>query len=124
MEISLVIGYNCPRVVRPREIIAGGEDDPFGQRSLLGWGVIGSVCKFPNKDDSDKGVCNKLIATETHQHFAFGTKVKEVLNPEKVLGVLESDSLEKNPKGKPYSVEDVRFLKILEAGITDTGKVI
>ena len=44
LEISLLIGNNCPRVVRPREILAGGEDDPYGQRSLLGWGVVGKVC--------------------------------------------------------------------------------
>ena len=117
IEISLLIGNNCPRVVRPREIVAGGEDDPYGQRSLLGWGVIGKVCQSPIAEDCVEGVCNKLIATEAHHHFTFGTKVKEILNPEKILRALESDFTEKNPKGEPYSVEDERFLKILNAGI-------
>ena len=41
-EISLLIGNNCPRVIRPREVVPGGEDEPYGQRTLLGWGVIGT----------------------------------------------------------------------------------
>ena len=44
-ETSLLIGNNCPRIIRPREVVLGGEDEPYGQRTLLGWGVIGSVCK-------------------------------------------------------------------------------
>ena len=116
-EISLLIGNNCPRVVRPREIMAGEEHDPYGQRSLLGWGVIGRLCQSPSVEDYPQGVCNKLIAAETHQHFAYGTKVKEVLNPEKVLQVLQSDFAEQNSRTQPYLVEDELFLNILNAGI-------
>ena len=38
IEISLLIGNNCPRAIRPREVVVGGEDDPYGQKALLGWG--------------------------------------------------------------------------------------
>ncbi|XP_038055409.1 uncharacterized protein LOC119727556 [Patiria miniata] len=118
LHISLLIGSNCPRVVRPREIIAGGEDDPYGQRSLLGWGVIGNVCKAARQTDDQPAVCNKVVAAEpqSYQHFVYGTRVKEVLNPEKVLKVLESDFVE-NHQGKPYSVEDEKFLSVMEKGI-------
>ena len=116
-EISLLIGKNCPRVVRPREIMTGEEDDRYGQRSLLGWGVIGRICQSPSVEHYPQGVCNTLIAAETHQHFAYGTKTKEVLNPEKVLQVLQSDFAEQNSRTQPYSVEDERFLNVLNAGI-------
>ena len=29
VEISLLIGNNCPSIVRPREVLVGGEDDPM-----------------------------------------------------------------------------------------------
>ena len=115
LEISLLIRSNCPSVVRPREVIAGGEDDPYGQRSLLSWGVIGRVCKSPLRDE-DKGVCNKTVAAETYQHFVYGTKTKEIFNADKVLKILESDFNETSCKNKPYSTEDSKFISILETG--------
>ncbi|KAK3748422.1 hypothetical protein QZH41_005765 [Actinostola sp. cb2023] len=83
-EISLLIGSNCPRLIRPREIVAGDEDEPYGQRTLLGWGVIG--------------------------------RAKEILAPD-VLKVLETDFQETSTKLKPFSVEDKRFLRLMEDGI-------
>ncbi|KAK3729896.1 hypothetical protein QZH41_001714 [Actinostola sp. cb2023] len=53
-EISLLIGSNCPRLIRPREIVAGDEDEPYGQRTLLGWGVIGRVCKSRDEGGKDR----------------------------------------------------------------------
>jgi hypothetical protein len=117
VEISLLIGNNCPRIVRPREVIVGGEDDPYGQRSLLGWGVIGNVCKSSEKDDVIRdGYCNKTVVT-SYPNFAFATKAKEIIQPQKVLEVLESDFIERQTDRKAYSVEDAQFMRILENGI-------
>ena len=44
-------------------------------------------------------------------------KTKEIINPEKILRVLESDFVESSASKKPYSIEDHRFLTILENGI-------
>ena len=116
-EISILIGNNCPRAIRPREIVAGEDDEPYTQRTVLGWGVIGRVCKSRNKEDGDKGVCNRVAASEIHSRFAFSTKAKEIIDPEKVLRVLETDFVETSTKNKPYSVEDERFLRILDDGV-------
>ena len=112
-EISLLIGNNCTRAIRPRSIIAGREDDPYGQESLLGWGVVGSVCTA-ERHSEDRGVCHKVNATETR--FAFSSKTKEIFDPNKVLKTLERDFIDHTQRGK-YSVEDDRFLKVLEKGI-------
>ncbi|XP_071491739.1 uncharacterized protein [Diadema antillarum] len=114
VEVSLLIGNNCPRAIRPREIICGGEDDPYAQRSLLGWGVVGSVCLTAT---SDEGVCNRMTVTEKHPRFTFSSKVKEVFSAEKVLQVLEQDFKETDSKGEPYSVEETKFMEILEKGV-------
>jgi len=106
VEISLLIGNNCPSIVRPREVLVGGEDDPYGQRSLMGWGIIGKVCKTVGEDNSREGTCNKVVVKETHEHFVFTTKVKEFINPQTILKVLESDFAERSAKTKPYSAED------------------
>ncbi|XP_071481015.1 uncharacterized protein [Diadema antillarum] len=114
VEVSLLIGNNCPRAIRPREIICGGEDDPYAQRSLLGWGVVGSVCLTAT---SDEGVCNRMTVTEKHPRFTFSSKVKEVFSAEKVLQVLEQDFKETDSKGEPCSVEETKFMEILEKGV-------
>ena len=101
VEISLLIGNNCPSIVRPREVLVGGEDDPYGQRSLMGWGIISKVCKTTGEVNHKEVVCNKVVAKETHEHFAFTTKVKEVINPQKIIKILESDFTESSVNTKP-----------------------
>ena len=63
-EISILIGNNCPRAIRPREIVAGEDDEPYAQRTILGWGVIGRVCKSSDVENTDVGVCNRVAASE------------------------------------------------------------
>ena len=120
VSISLLIGYNFPRAIRPREVVVGGEDDPYGQKSLLGWGVIGRICKSQSDDSTQQIHCNKILADERNSKFIFPTTVKEILFPEKILEILESDFHERGNKGKSLSVQDERFLKILNEDIRKT----
>ena len=43
VEVGLLIGLNCPSALRPREIVYGGESDPYAVRSLLGWYINGPL---------------------------------------------------------------------------------
>ena len=43
-DIGSLLVVNCPRVIKPREAIPGGEEDPWAAR-LLGWGIIGLISK-------------------------------------------------------------------------------
>ncbi|KAG1651579.1 hypothetical protein GQR58_026910 [Nymphon striatum] len=109
IKVALLIGSNIPRLTRPRNLLVGGEDQPYGQRCLFGWGIIGNVCKY------DK---NRQSNADTS---CFRTSLEE-LNKEnylrKVIKVMETDFSEHNTSyfGKPYSVEDERFMKIMETG--------
>ncbi|KAI5085315.1 hypothetical protein C0J45_23790, partial [Silurus meridionalis] len=40
-EVGLLVGYNCPQALLPRDVICGKEDQPFAQRSVLGWSIVG-----------------------------------------------------------------------------------
>ena len=113
-EISILIGNNCPKAIQPRGIVAGEDDELYAQRTILGWGVIGRVCKSRDKEGGEKGVCNRVAAGEINSRCAFSTKAKEIIDPGKILRMLETDFVDTSTKSKPYSVEDKRFLRILE----------
>ena len=39
VEIGVLIELNCPRAVRPRDVLHGKQNDPYAVRSLLGWHI-------------------------------------------------------------------------------------
>lgn len=117
VEVSLLIGSNCTRAIRPREIIARGEDEPYGQKTILGWGVVGTICKTPSEDVGADANCCRTAAKEDRNHFVFASKTKEIISPEAVINVLAKDFNENLSESKPYSVQDSRFVRILEGGI-------
>ena len=41
VDVGLLIGANCTKAIKPREVIPGADDDPYAVRTTLGWGVIG-----------------------------------------------------------------------------------
>ena len=58
VKVSLLIRNNVPRVVRRCEIISGGEDKPYAQRSpYLAGGIVGVVCQTAQRN---KVVSNRL----------------------------------------------------------------
>ena len=42
-EIGLLIGCNCARAMMPREVIPPDGEGPYGQRTDLGWSIVGVV---------------------------------------------------------------------------------
>ncbi|XP_030828067.1 uncharacterized protein LOC105436445 isoform X1 [Strongylocentrotus purpuratus] len=116
VKVSLLIGNNCSRAIRPREVIAGGEDDPYAMKTALGWGVVGKVCQTSVQDDGVL-ICNRISAIERHPKFAYASKAKEILDTEKIIQILEQDFKDSGANGEPYSVEETRFMEILESGI-------
>ena len=43
IEIGLLIGCNCPRTIKPKELITGKSEDPYAVRTSLGWCIVGPV---------------------------------------------------------------------------------
>ena len=43
IEIGLLIGCNCPKAIKPKEVITGKSEDPYAVRTLLGWCIVGPV---------------------------------------------------------------------------------
>ena len=49
-EVGLLIGYNCPQALAPRAVICGNHDEPYAQKTDLGWSIVGMVQK--QEDDA------------------------------------------------------------------------
>ena len=43
VEVSLLIGCNCPKALKPQEVILRNDNDPYAVKTKLGWGIIGPV---------------------------------------------------------------------------------
>ncbi|XP_006817261.1 uncharacterized protein LOC102809485, partial [Saccoglossus kowalevskii] len=112
IEIGLLIGMNCPRALKPREVIPGDDDDPYAVRTDLGWGVIGVM----NSPDYDLSSYCQVINTEGKRcHFTYRTQVKEI-SPLQVNKMFEQDFNERKSEDK-ISLEDRQFLQIVTDGI-------
>ncbi|KAL4006146.1 hypothetical protein ACER0C_005859 [Sarotherodon galilaeus] len=94
-EVGLLIGYDCPSALAPLEIVTGKINEPFAQRTLLGWN------------------------REGNQSYVHRITVKEMPIPSAtdVLKVLETDFNERNYDDKYVSQDDVRFIQILSDAI-------
>ena len=126
VSVGLLIGSNCSQAIMPREVIPGKPNEPYAQRTDLGWGIIGNVGgAVADEDIVSNGVANH-ISTESIQfpnastqktcHFTFKSSVKEVINPVRFREMLESDFSERS-SDQPMSQDDKTFLLKMEQGV-------
>ncbi|XP_034053580.1 uncharacterized protein LOC117533769 [Gymnodraco acuticeps] len=87
-EVGLLIGYNCSQALLPREVVSGKENQPYAQRTDLGWSIVGNM--NPCLDYGDAiGVSHRIVVTQvtpgvepslslkTEVHYVSRTKVKD-----------------------------------------------
>ncbi|KAL4004275.1 signal-regulatory protein delta [Sarotherodon galilaeus] len=120
-EIGLLIGYNCPQALMPREVECGEDNLPFAQKTDVGWSIVSYG--DPSEHYSDAiGVSHRIIVKQvtpepkvtsklkSEVHYVCKTRIKEMTTPEDVLKVLESDFSERLGEEANLSQEDLRFL--------------
>ena len=107
-EAGLLIGFNCPQALVPREVIYGKDDEPFAVRMDLGWSIVGNSCPAAHNFN--------VIS------FCHHTSVKEspLITPIDALKALERDFQDTDTSDKTMSQEDIKFLEIMDAGIRKT----
>ena len=108
IDIGLLIGYNCPRALAPRDVIPPEGEGPFAQKTSLGWGIVGTAYNSGGIESH----CTHLCTESSHLRIVLRTSVKEVLIPENLTYPSESRA---NPFEKGLSIEDERFLSLMEA---------
>ena len=115
IEVCLLIGLNCPKALRPREVIHGQDTEPYAVRSILGWYINGPI----SRNDDVAVNCNRVHVQSVNQSsgcIVTERDVKEEIAPKAVERMFELDFLEK-AKGLATSKEDREFLKKIESGI-------
>ena len=131
VEIGLLIGSNCPRAIMPRKVIPGKDNEPYAQKTDLGWGIVGNVSRSNLERDKDQEEMHtthacRVIPRCTNDtnpsyrktcFFSVKTTTKEILNPVQVRQILESDFSEGKTNEQPISQDDRKFIRKVEQGI-------
>lgn len=123
LEVGLLIGCNCPKAIKPKEVILGKSDEPYAIRTLLGWCVVGPVGELDGEalidSNSHRILAREVIPnTKDSLSFVLVNPSKEVITPSAINRMFEMDFAEhKRSSQRGLSQEDRRFLEIAEKGI-------
>ena len=126
VDVGLLIGANCTKAIKPREVIPGADDDPYTVRTTLGWGVIGIVNRTTANSQDNHCFCNCIVSQEidcnqtklkTISHLVAKTQAKEVFAPAQLSKMLERDFSETSREDHALSFLDKKFLNVLESSI-------
>ena len=104
LDVGMLIGFNCSAALLPRNIVSAGDNDPYGVKTKLGWGVIGIV-----------EPCDTMSNSQ-NSHFTFRTIVKEV-ELANISEMFQLDFNESQTYREPVSIEDQRFLTMMKKDI-------
>ena len=110
-DVGLLIGMNCPRAIKPRDIVQGDDEDPWAVKTDLGWSVVGPV----QGGDKENSACRFVSVTEDRRelrHFTFRVHAQEV-NLMQIAQMMNTDFQEPDVD-KKMSYEDQKFLNLME----------
>ena len=104
-DVGLLIGYDCAQALAPRQVITGEEQEPYAQKTDLGWSIVG--CSKPSNDlDYVSGYSHRVAVKQIH-----------TVTPADAVRLLESDFSDSTQDDKRTSQDDLLLLKKLEGGI-------
>lgn len=97
--MGLLIGANCTKAIKAREVIPGVDDDPYTVRTTLGWGVIGVINQSTiDGQENSHCFCNCIVSrkiedslVKTVSHMVAKTSAKEMFVPAQVNRMFEHD---------------------------------
>ena len=115
-EVGALIGYDCPQALQPREVIsaARGSNGPFGQKTDLGWGIVGIISSPGGQDADAIGYSHRIMASQvTGSQIVLRRRTKELISPADCLHLLERDFSDQRVSGEGTSVDERKFLDIM-----------
>ena len=123
IPIGLIIGGNCPKPHQPVDVIPSQDGGPFALCTTLGWCVVGP-CK---KKKTDELACHHIqvedVSTNLPASHKFVLKkptVQDVTIGDRFKEMYMNDFNENHSEKKALSVEDNKFLEIMQ----EDGKLI
>ena len=130
IPIGLMIGGDCPKAIEPVEVIPSDNGGPYAKRTSLGWCIIGPIksCSssqfkhsnlakvrgaIPVKDVSTGMVSSHVFAPKSTVQDHKSDQITNMLNE-----MYLSDFNESASEKFGMSVEDQRFLEMMDEGVT------
>ena len=120
-EVGLLIGYDCPRALITRKVISAPDntDGPYGLKTDLGWSVMGIVTQSTTDSQDLIGYSHRVVASQTTgSQILLPMRIKNIVSPADCLKALEGDFADYNQYEEGTSLDERRFTKIMEEGIT------
>jgi hypothetical protein len=111
-EIGLLIGYDCTKALTPTAVIPALKDEPYAQKTDLGWSIIGRA-STPTQLDDEEYCTNRMERLKGVGIISFRTHVKEVMSPQQIGELLEMDFKEET-EDIMMSVNDRIFMGIMQ----------
>ena len=134
-DIGLLIGYDCARALIPRDVIQPKKvDGPYGQRTDLGWGIVGIVGGGTDTQTSDAdpfGISHRVVTYEIPSYLvgnpvhndseqlpdrlvlSLQNSVKEIIDPAQISQMMEIEFCE-DYSNKKISQNDRKFFEQME----------
>ncbi|KAL1268410.1 hypothetical protein QQF64_033773 [Cirrhinus molitorella] len=100
--VGLLIGYDCPRALKPTQVISGKDHEPYAVKTDLGWSIVGSITSN-NFSRNVPGFCHRIYLKEL-----------PAITPASIIRTLEADFQDTDSKEKTISQEDIQFLQQLD----------
>jgi hypothetical protein len=112
-EVGLLIGFNCPDALAPLEVILGARTEPYAQKTVLGWIIVGS--NITSEDQTTQ----ESAPSEFYDGIHISHRIKtQDLNTSELIKSMESDFKDSSHNSiESMSQEDLRFLALMKNGI-------
>ncbi|KAJ8036706.1 hypothetical protein HOLleu_20758 [Holothuria leucospilota] len=121
VNIILLLGRNCPELLKVRESRNSPRGLPWAQRTDLGWTVSGQVCI-----DSVRGATHVSVNRTTVEPYTnpLGSTCESHIYAKDIQSCLHDDIYvkRKEDERKAMSIEDERFIKIMSDGVYTNGQ--
>lgn len=85
-DVGILIGFNCLKVIKLKEVIVGKSEDLYVVWIFFGWSIVGLIsCLEIFLDEDGVVMCNWIIVYEnmfeiSYVSFILEDKIKEVIN--------------------------------------------
>ena len=122
MTQGLLIGTNCKKALKPKQVISSQGKGPYAKRTRLGWCVVGST-DFGSETIKSNNirVCNSLREwtgdSSGTRHIVLEAKITDNAISDMLQEMWRSDFIEREGEEKGLSREDNQFVNLMKKRI-------
>ncbi len=119
IPIGLLVGADCAKAKEPYKVIPSADGGPFAVRTPLGWCVSGAVNSRESFSDGTL-VCNSIAVNDistgqlAEHHFTIKEELRDNEISDALLHMYQIEFTEISKDDKTFSVEDKRFIDIMD----------